>query len=264
MSFGFPSRVSNLTKLPFALALMMCTLVPDARGEVVSIVADRDNTLYQDALGATSNGAGQYLFSGVTAMESARRALLHFDLAAALPAGSTIISASVQLTMNRGISGAAFMTLHRVSADWGEGPSDALDEEGAGAPALPGDATWLNTFFPPSTSPLANWSNAGGDFDQSPSAILSVLDVGAYSWSSPALASDAQSMLDSPAANFGWLLLGDEFSVPPSAKRFASRENPDPLARPTLTIEYTIPAPSALAALSLVVLPMVRRRARSA
>jgi hypothetical protein len=64
----------------------------------------------------------------------------------------------------------------------------------------------------------------------------------AYSWESTStLMADVQSWLDSPGTNFGWFVIGGE-GDPTSAKRFAARENLDPTARPTLTIEFTPPA----------------------
>ena len=37
--------------------------------------------------------------------------------------------------------------IHRLTRDWGEGASDAPNEEGAGAPSEPGDASWNFAFF---------------------------------------------------------------------------------------------------------------------
>lgn len=242
-----------------AIVAALFTITPPAHADLVSIVADRDATLYQDATGSTANGAGRWFFSGITAMESIRRGLLHFEIAGSLPAGATISRASVRLTMDRGISGAAFLTLHRVQQGWGEGPSVAPEEQGAGTPALAGDATWLHTFY---TGSL--WNTPGGDFNEIPSAILSVADVGQYTWTSAALAADAQAMLDTPSSNHGWVLLGDEFSVPPTAKRFASRESPDETARPVLVIEYIVPSPASTLPLALAgALGWTKRKRRS-
>jgi homospermidine synthase len=46
-----------------------------------------------------------------------------------------------------------------------------------------------------------------------------------------------QSWLDSPQANFGWILIGNE-SVATTAKRFDTRENIDTSFRPTLSVQY--------------------------
>jgi len=48
-------------------------------------------------------------------------------------------------------------TLHRVTSDWGEGASSAVN--GAGASALTGDSTWLRTFYD-----TVSWGTNGGDY----------------------------------------------------------------------------------------------------
>jgi hypothetical protein len=51
------------------------------------------------------------------------------------------------------------------------------------------------------------------------------------------MAADVTEWLNQPDSNFGWILIGDE-STMPTAKRFASRENPTESDRPVLTITY--------------------------
>jgi hypothetical protein len=124
------------------------------------------------------------------------------------------------------------ISLHRALADWGEGTSDAAAQEGKGAPATPGDATWLHTTFD-----AALWAAPGGDFTPEPSATTTVDQPGAYTWESPQLAADAQAWLDAPATNFGWIILGGE-SANGTAKRFDSREQADQNLWPTLSLTY--------------------------
>lgn len=228
-----------------------------AGGAIVQIVADHDNTLFEDPLGSLSNGSGQYLFAGVTAMEARRRGLVRFDIAGSVPAGSTISSVMLRMYMSRGGTSLVPVSLHRSSAEWGEGASDADLEEGTGAPAAPGDATWLHRQFGTTL-----WTAPGGDFDPVPSSTTNVGGVGFWSWAStPVLVADVQQMLDQPGLNFGWLVLRDEIDVPPTAKRFDSRENPVAANRPTLIVEYTIPSPTGGAVLAMgAVLGMCRRR----
>ena len=130
----------------------------------------RDNTLYQDATGALSNGVGEYLFAGRTgafAEEKLRRALLAFDIAANVPSGSTINSVSLTLNLFKVPPGGTTWThaLHRVLSDWGEGTSNAGTPGGAGIVSTTGDATWLHTFFNTNM-----WTAQGGDFDPTASA----------------------------------------------------------------------------------------------
>ncbi len=199
--------------------------------QTLTLTPTQDNTLYESELGTISNGAGQYLFAGTTNNSDARRAVLAFDLDG-LPPGATVLSATLALTMSRTIAGDSAVTLHALSAGWGEGTSDAIGEEGAGATATPGDATWRYTFFD-----SAEWAAPGGDFAAAPSATTTVGGIGVYTWAAPALAVDIAGWLAAPATNHGWLLLGDE-SAAGTAKRFDSRESA-PANRPRLTVTYT-------------------------
>lgn len=196
----------------------------------VTLTPARDTTLYQSETGSIGNGAGQHLFAGRTDTGAIRRALLAFDLGD-IPAGATVLSATLTLTMSKSIAGQTPVALHAVAADWGEGTSDAPGEEGGGTLAAPGDATWLHTFY---DSGL--WAAPGGDFDPAPSATTVVGAVGVYTWVSPGLTADVAAWLADPATNHGWALLGDE-TADPTAKRFDSREN-DPANRPRLTVTY--------------------------
>ncbi len=205
-----------------------------AFADSVSLGAARDNTLYESADGVNSNGSGPNFFAGRVFMpeDSIRRGLIAFDLSE-IPAGSTITAVTLTLNMNMTINGDQPVGLHRALADWGEAGSVAQGGGGGGANAQPGDATWTNTFWPNQF-----WTVNGGDFDPSASDTQMVNATGAYTWgSTEQMVADVQSWLDAPESNFGWLVLGNE-STFPTSKRFASRENSDPLKRPALTIEF--------------------------
>jgi spore coat protein A len=220
--------------LAVLLALFVLAAPRAATATVVTLPASRDNTLYENATGATSNGAGEYLFTGRTKDGPIRRAVIAFDVAAAIPAGSTINSVTLTLRMSRSANSTLRVTtLHRLLADWGEGASNAAQNEGEGAPAATGDATWLHRFYPATT-----WTSAGGDFAAAASASTVVTGNGTYSWTAAGLAADVQAWLDDPAANFGWLVRGDE-SVAETAKRFDSRQNGQAASRPALVVDYT-------------------------
>ncbi len=208
----------------------------------------KDNTLYQTSDGSTSNGAGQYFFVGRTnqTTDSLRRGVIQFDVADNLPAGSVIVSATLQLTVSQTITGDQPVQLHRLTADWGEGTSDAAFQSGLGAPATPGDATWLHRFY--STT---FWTTAGGDFVITVSATTTVGGVGGYSWSTPGMVADIQAWLDAPATNHGWILLGNE-SASATTKCFNTRENLAPDTRPLLIITSFVP-------LGRIYLPLISR-----
>jgi uncharacterized protein (TIGR03118 family) len=197
----------------------------------------KDNTLYQSTAGDISNGAGPSFFAGETgslASNGIRRGVIAFDIADNIPAGSTINSVTLSLHVANSVSGAQTVELHRLSADWGEGTSNAGANGGAGAPATTNDATWVYRFY--NTAP---WTNVGGDFVSTVSASASVAGIGSYTWGSTSqMVTDVQSWLNTPANNFGWIVLGNETTAR-SAKEFDSRESATVANRPTLTIDYT-------------------------
>ncbi len=215
--------------------------------DFVSLPAAKDNTLYESATGAFSNGAGSHFFAGTTGgftQPDTRRGLIAFDIAGSIPAGATIDSVGLTLHVSRTAAGDTNVSLHRLLADWGEGASDAPGQEGGGTAPAPGDATWLHT-----ASPGSFWASAGGDFVAASSGSSLVGGVGSYTWGSTAgMVADVQTWLDS-GDNCGWLLMGNEATDEP-AKRFDSRTNSNASFRPELRVEYTpVPEPSTIALL---------------
>jgi len=213
-----------------------------AEADTVAVTADRDNTLYEDALGALSNGSGEHFFAGTTVLGDIRRGLIHFDLSA-IPPGSTIASVVLTLNMSRTVAGPSAVSLHRATADWGEGASDAPGQEGSGAAAEVGDATWLHTFFDDSF-----WSQPGGDFVAAPSATTVVDGEGVYSWGTTAeMTADVADWVADVSQNFGWVVVGEESPQGvqgATTKRFDSREvGAEGPPVPQLVIDFTPPVP---------------------
>lgn len=209
----------------------------------VEMPAAKDNTMYQNATGAVSNGAGGGLFCGVTSIGNVRRALIAFDIASNVPAGSIVTSVELYMTVAQAApgSGPRVTSLYRTLADWGEGASNAGEPDGAGAPSQPGDATWIHTFYN-----TVFWNSVGGDFAAAPSASAILDFTQEYSWgSTPAMVSDVQGWLDNPVTNFGWVLVGDE-STNTTAKKMRSRESDFPNDAPRLVVEFgsTEPIPA--------------------
>src|SRR5262245_23545150 len=191
-----------------ALALLLLAFALPAIADTVTIPSTRDNTLYENATGLASNGVGPTMFAGRNASASnfRRRALVRFDVAGAVPPGSTITAATLTLSMPQAASPAAQpVWIHRVLADWGEGTSNAGAAGGAGAGSTAGDATWIHSFFNTTL-----WTAAGGDFAPGASAVQLVSVEGPYSWSGTGAVSDVQLWLNTPSLNFGWLVLGNE------------------------------------------------------
>jgi hypothetical protein len=229
--------------------------IQSSLGVPVTLTATEDNTLYEEN-GNFSNGRGEHIYVGTAqASNWTRRALIGFDLTnSGIPSGATINSVTLRLLMDR--VGSSFslptqetLSLHRMTADWGEGASDAETgtgpnvSGGRGIAAQAGDATWQFRVVPG-----VAWGTTGGDFVAAASASRQVPRTipAAITWSSDVLpddtlVSDVQGWLDNPATNFGWILRGDE-STARSATRFASRSHPTAANRPMLTIDYTVPA----------------------
>lgn len=192
-----------------------------------------DNTIYEES-SSYSNGSGDYFFAGTTVTANKRRGLINFFiLSKFIPPCATIQNVTLRLHMSRTISGPKNVQLHRLLQDWGESGSDAPGEEGFGTQADPGDATWVNNYYPDD-----NWVRPGGYFEDSASAATSVDQNGYYYWSSPKMAQDVQGWIRTQT-NFGWILIGDE-SAGTTAKRFDTRENPDTSYRPLISVTYTL------------------------
>ena len=201
--------------------------------ESIMLNPERDATLIEAPHGDRANGKGESLFVGRTAQSenSLRRALLHFNVAAALPEDAVIEAVSLTLQMNPSNEKAARISVHRVLQDWREGPSSSAG--GSGASAVNGDVTWLHTDFD-----VAYWKRLGGHFVAASSAEKEVTTSASYTWSStPQLIANVRHWLRTPAQNYGWILVGDE-NTPQSAKSFASRDNTEQDLRPVLTITY--------------------------
>ena len=185
--------------------------------------------------------------SGTTQNFTRNRGLVRFDVAGNVPAGSRILSARVQIEVTRrprdGFD-TAFFGLHRMKGSWGEGTASLQFPDtspGLGGPALAGDATWTHRFW----GTELTWAEPGGkeavDFESKPSsdAIIYGLEDSPYVFESrPALVKDVQLWLDSPAANFGWMIKPSNEGSNFTARRISSRESSSP---PLLFIEYTPP-----------------------
>lgn len=237
--------------------LALASLTAAARADVVTIFSGRDNTLYQNATGAVSNGSGDSFFAGNTT-QGFRRGLMFFKLDTNIPAGSTVTAVSLTLNVTRSNNTPTDYTLQRLQANWGEGTSNAGQPGGQGAPSTPNDATWIHTFFN-----TGFWGTAGGDFDPTISATTNINAFsGPFTWNSAQMVADVQGWVNSPAGNFGWIIRSDETTIRDAA-RFASRENADPLLRPALTITFTpVPEPTSLVLTGVAVAGgwLVRRR----
>jgi hypothetical protein len=234
----------NANRIIPAIAFVLSTRL---LADTVTLNPVKDNTLYepiaQDAFADRSDGAGPTMFAGKIkdALNQAgqvalRRAVLEFDVAAAIPAGATIDSAQLTLYCDKVAQNASFsVTLHRALSEWGEGTSNTgSSQQGRGEPPTANDATWRHTFYPSQF-----WTAQGGDFAATASATKAVGATGPYSWgSTSSMVADVQGWLDAPAGNHGWVIRSVETQIQ-TAKRFATRENATVNNRPKLVVDYT-------------------------
>ena len=257
----FPGRTRRSVLPCFALAFFAALAwTTGASAQSVTLGASSSNTLIQVASSAgsaqLSNGQGD-IFVGRTNQDgqgpatiSIRRGLVAFDVADNVPAGATITGVTLAIQDVKGMNGDQTISLSRMLRSWGQGTS--YFSGGIGAPATNNDATWYYTYFNasnPAASPA--WTmpggKPGGDFSSTASAqaLDSAGGTSTVVWSStasPAMTADVQAWLDSPAANFGWILMGNE-SAGQTAKRLGGQtaatygETP-----PELTVQYnTVP-----------------------
>jgi len=196
----------------------------------VEVGASIDNTIFKDL--ALSNGLGEYFFAGTTKDGVVKRALVMFDLTESVPAGVTVDSAILVLHPTKVKPGSTSISVHMLTTEWGEGSSKAEDGDGKGAVATAGDATWDFAKF--NTQP---WIKTGGDYALEASTSSTVSTVNGAEFSSILITANVNYWLANPSNNYGWILIGDEFSTSTSAK-FGSRDNIDPMLWPILKLYY--------------------------
>jgi spore coat protein A len=217
--------------------------------DTVNLQPIKDNTLFEpikkDNYEDRSNGAGIWMFTGRTkdaenlsGQIAVRRAVLAFDIAGNIPAGSIINSVTLNLSCTRSKGNTNHnVSLHELLSDWGEGTSDTGNSQpGRGEIPTTGDATWQHTFFN-----TQFWTTQGGDYTLTASATTAVGNTGPYTWGSTSgMVADVQNWLDNPSQNFGWILIGAE-SQNESAKQFGTRENTQDggINKPELVVNYT-------------------------
>ena len=242
-----------------------------APADVVTIGAAKDASIFSSTPN-NSDGGGPGMFAGTDSSGSRLRSLIQFDIAGNVPFGSTITSVQLTLYLGMVVGGGGIqgdqtprvIELHRLSGSWGEGStgsaSTSIAGTGQGFPANDGNATWLDRLYS-ATSPIS-WNTPGGDFvpAASGSATVSQTINAAYQWTSTAsLVSDAQSWLDNPSGNDGWLLENTDETDLRTFRAFWTREASNAALRPQLQVTFTaVPEPGT--ALLLVPAVLIRRR----
>jgi len=217
-----------------SLLLAVVTVLGARAAEVATLTPQQDAAIYAEN-GNNANGKGNFIFIGRNAGNNARRSLIQFDIAGAIPAGSTITSVSLGVTVSNGQGGNRNALLLPMTQAWSEGPT-ITNPGGAGAAATTGDSTWTHHNFNTSL-----WATAGGDFDNSVLTDIASINTGPAGvgvWpSSPRLVSTVQGWLDTPSSNHGWLIQGDETAAT-TAKQIHSGDNAT--GKPQLSITFLL------------------------
>lgn len=214
--------------------VLLSALPVSATAEVVTLTPVADTAFFAQ-VPDNNLGASLSLAAGNTAASSATRAVMKFDLNAAVPAGARVTGARLELTVVRSpfLVEPATFEAHRLLADWGEGAKGAGAVTGTGSLATDGEATWNARL-----SGVATWTTPGGDFAPEVSASAAV-SGDAISFSGGSLVSDVQGWVENPGSNFGWLIKDQFESSATTARRIGSRENAT--AAPKLVIEFESP-----------------------
>jgi hypothetical protein len=244
ISSGFKphkAEEENMFKRGVGFTITVVTLLAllhasPAHAQIQSFIrSSQDNTIFEES-DSLSNGAGRHMFVGRTNDGNIRRALLQFPVADSIPPGAVIQSTVLTLWMSKTRAGSETITLHRLLSQWGEGLSAAPGQEGGGALATSGSATWLYRLFA-----TILWARAGGFYSFQQSAALLVTAIGLYSWGpTPEMVADVQHWLDNPDENFGWIMIGNETGTK-TTKRFDTKEQFDQVLHPVLEVTYSEP-----------------------
>ena len=148
-----------------------------------------------------------------------RRPLLMFDLSA-IPAGATILSASMDLYASY-VDHAGTVNVHRVTSDWDEGTASC---------ATNGIANWASR-----KAGSVAWTTPGGDYDPAVAASVAASAVGAYHFDLTAL---AQNWANGAYPNYG-VLLEQPTQAGYGEISWQSKETFAPAQAPKLQVVYT-------------------------
>ena len=256
--------------------------------QTIEIPASQDVTLFGGSDATTNNtSSGPGMFVGTDGNKAPKRALVEFNIASAIPAGSTINSASLTLYLGM-VAGAAGgssgtttprnINLYTISDPWNGStdgtsadkkdsiPASGFGGTGHGYAPNTGDSTWNYSMYNTTA-----WTNPGGDFSTTVSSTLtdtSTWTLGeAYTWPSTSMmVLNVQNWLDGTTVNNGWVLKNTDETDSLTFRAFytaeGAAEQSVPQYAPELTVDYT-PAPEPTSMMIFLAAPLFLRRRRS-
>jgi len=216
--------------------LLLCMATENATAATVSISASTDASLFER--NPNNNFGGNADFPvGTTRNGERSRGLVEFRPELGIPAGATILSATLHINVNKAptIPASSTYEIRKVLMDWEEGNKTGL----TGQAATDNEVTWNHRI-----TPLTGWSSAGSivgiDFSATASSTLSMGVLGPQSFvSTPQTVADVQAWLDEPSSNHGWVIMTRSEGTASTARRITSSEAAS--QGPILEIEYSLP-----------------------
>jgi len=187
----------------------------------ITMTLQPDATAGKDTYLRSGNRANRnYGGSNMIHVERNRRnGLVEFDLST-IPAGATLVSATLELFLENDGNNAVQIDVHRVTQAWVEGTKTGNGNADG--------ATW-NDYD--GSNP---WASSGGDFD--PAVVAStIVPTGNNTWHQWDITALVSDWLNNTVPNNGILL---EQVGPRDRVQFASSENGNATLNPKLTITY--------------------------
>ncbi len=167
-----------------------------------------DASIRSDQIGTTERRLLVGIGGGGSPPINTKRSLVRFNVAGTIPAGATVVSATLTLRSIASNTGTQnVIGLHRITSDWDHS--------------------------------TVNWGDHASEFESSASATRPVGTSGLQTWSGTELANDVQFWLDNPLSDFGWMMIGT--APHPNVKEFRNSETGPPA--PMLTVTYFEPLP---------------------
>ncbi len=226
------------TRQCFIGVLFAHTLISSARAETATLKPFEDTAAYE-YFSTFNLGGMSFVPVGSIPKGGRSRGLFRFDLSS-IPSNANVSSVSLQVNIVRAgiLAQSANNDLHRVLQPWGEGNKSG-QAAGFGAPATDGEATWNSRAVP------ANWGAPGGlvgtDFVSTISSTALLGNAGPFSFeSAPVMVADVQLWINTPSANFGWMIICRDETLP-NIRWIGSKEDPTNAA--ALVVNYTLPVP---------------------